>query len=309
MPKRAPPLSVKTLAAARPDKKPIELVDGYVPGLRVRVLPSGRRTWSLNIRDSTGVRRRFDVGSNLGLAEARRAAEDLRRNIRGGADPTTERRVARQRAQAARGGVGTLGALIQTYFTNGPGGQRRRAAKNKKQLETVFAKLLNKPVLDLSRVEIQLTADEWRSPATASLAIRIVRPCLKWAEKRGLVREGVAGLEQPSKVRKRERVITAEELKAFWPHLRGTHGDVIKWLLWTGCRLNEAAGMKWREISGDTWTIPAPREKRPVTRRPAPRLNPSIFCVPSGTATRKGLTRRPLCVPIEARQRLEQLGP
>jgi integrase len=261
MPRRVPPLSVKTLASVRPCKKPIELVDGYVPGLRIRILPSGTRAWSLNIRDSKGVRRRFDVGSGLSLAEARRKAEDLRRTIRGGADPTTERRAARQRAQAAKVGVGTVGALIQTYFTNGPGGQQRRAAKNKRLLETLFATVLNKPVLDVERVELQLIADAWRSAATASLAIRILRPCLKWAEKRGLVREGVANLETPGRARKRERVVTANELKAIWPHLQGLHGNVIKLLLLTGCRLNEAAGMRASEVAGNIWTIPAMRAK------------------------------------------------
>ena len=267
MPKRVAPLSVKKLASVRPSKKPIELVDGYVPGLRIRILPSGTRAWSLNIRDSKGVRRRFEVGSGLSIAEARRKAEDLRRNIRGGADPTTERRAARQRALAAKGGVGTLAALIETYFTNGPGRHQRRAAKSRQQLETVFAAVLNKPSLDIARAELQLIADGWQSAASASLAIRILRPCLKWAEKRGLVREGVAGLEQPGKAGKRERIVTTDELKALWPHLRGSHGDLIKWLLCTGCRLNEAVGLRAGEINGDVWTIPAKRAKngRPRT--------------------------------------------
>jgi len=138
MPRRVPPLSVKTLASVRPGNKPIELVDGYVPGLRVRVLPSGTRAWSLNIRDSKGIRRRFDVGSGLSLSAARRTAEDLRRAIRAGADPTTERRAARQRALAAKGGIGTLQALLRTYFTNGLGGHQRRASKNRQHVESVF---------------------------------------------------------------------------------------------------------------------------------------------------------------------------
>ena len=221
MPRRVAPLSVKNSRSVRPGKKPIELVDGYVPGLRIRILPSGTRTWSLNIRDSKGVRRRFEVGSGLSLAEARRKAEDLRRNIRGGADPTTERRAARQRALAAKGGVGTLAALIESYFTNGPGARQRRAAKSRQQLETVFASVLNKPSLDIGRAELQLIADGWQSAASASLAICILRPCLKWAEKRELVREGVANLEQPGKARKRERIVTTDELKAVWPHLQG----------------------------------------------------------------------------------------
>jgi integrase len=224
------------------------------------------RTWSLNIRDRKGVRRRFDVGARLGLAEARRKAEELRRSIREGADPTSERRAARRRTQAARDGVGTLGALIATYFSTGPGGQQRRAARNRRQLETVFAKVLSKPVLDIKRAELQLTADGWQSGATASLAIRVLRPCLKWAEKRGLVPEGVANLEQPGRPGKRERVVTTDELTKIWPHLHGAHGNVIKWLLWTGCRLNEAAGMTLGEINGELWTIPATRSKNGRSR-------------------------------------------
>jgi integrase len=261
MPKRVPPLSAKALAVVRPGSEAIELVDGFLPGLRVRILPSGTRSWSLNIRDTKGVRRRFDLGPGLGLAEARRKAERLRQAVREGSDPTTERRAARQRAQAAREGEGTLGALLDTYFATGPGGRQRRAAESKQLVQAVFSQALGKPMLDINGPELQLIADGWRSGATASLAVRLVRPCLKWAAKRGLVRPGVADLEQPATVRKRERVLTTDELRAVWPHLRGPHGDVIKWLLWTGCRLNEAAGMTWGEIDGDAWTIPAARAK------------------------------------------------
>ena len=59
--------------------------------------------------------------------------------------------------------------------------------------------MLNKPLLDIRRAELQLIADSRQSAASASLAIRILRPCLKWAEKRGLVGEGVASLEQPGR--------------------------------------------------------------------------------------------------------------
>ena len=261
MPKRVPPLSAKAIAAVRPTDKPTELVDGLVPGLRIRIQPNGTKSWSLNVRDSRGVRRRFDVGANLGLAEARRKAEDLRRAIREGADPTAERRAGRQRAQAARQNVGTLRSLLETYFTKGPGANQKRADSSVRLLQTVFADVIDKPALDIERSELQLIADNWQSASTASLAVRVLRPCLRRSEKRGLVRSEVADLEQPGKVARRERVLTEDELRAIWPHLRGSHGDVIKWLLWTGCRLNEAAGLTWGEIQGDLWTLPASRTK------------------------------------------------
>lgn len=261
MPKRVPPLSAKTLINTRPQKEPIEFVDGFMPGLRVRIMPSGARTWSLNIRDSKGVRRRFDVGAGLGVAEARRKAETLRRAIREGADPTAERRAARQRAQAAREGIGTLEALVDLYFTTGPGKERRRANATKQLIKSVFAKALNAPLLDLKRPALQLIADEWRSGQSAALAVRSIRPCLKWAERRELAPAGISTLETPAAPRKRDRVLSADEIKAIWPHLEGAHGGVIKWLLMTGCRLNEAAGMNWTEVHGDKWTIPAARSK------------------------------------------------
>ena len=266
MPKRVPPLSAKGLAAVKPSSSTIELVDGYVPGLRVRILPNGTHSWSLNIRDGRGVRRRFEVGSGLGLSAARGKAEDLRRSVRAGGDPTAERRAARQRATAARENVGTLGGLLEHYFTKGPGAKCRSAAKSRQRIKTVFAKLLGTPLLDLERATIQLTADEWRSANTASSAVRSLRPGLKWGEKRGFVRPGLSDLEQIAPTRRRERVVSPTEIASIWPHLRAAHGDVIKWLLLTGSRLNEAAGMVWGELDSDRWTIPAERAKNKLER-------------------------------------------
>lgn len=261
MPKRVPPLSARALAQVRPSDRPIELVDGYVPGLRVRILPNGTKTWSLNIRDSKGVRRRFDVGANLGIAEARKKAEALRRAVREGHDPTAQRRAARQRSQAAREGIGTLRALLEMYYAKGPGSDLRRAERDKQLLQTVFARILDKSMHDLDDTELQLIVDGWQSPSTGSLAVRLIRPCLKWAGKRGYARPNLAILEQPKTVAKRERVLTASELKSIWPHLNGMRGNVIKWLLWTGCRLGEATALPWAEIDGNKWVLPAARTK------------------------------------------------
>jgi hypothetical protein len=132
MPKRVPPLSARALVAVRPGAKPIELVDGYLPALRVRVLPTGTLSWSLNIRDAKGVRRRFDLGANLSLSQAREKAAGMRQAIRDGHDPTAERRAARQRAKAAQEGIGTLQALLETYFATGPAVSKsaQRIARN-----------------------------------------------------------------------------------------------------------------------------------------------------------------------------------
>jgi hypothetical protein len=87
MPKRVAPLNAKQIEKWRPDpSRLLELVDGAVPGLRVRLTPNGTMTWSLLVRVNDE-RRRLNLGEGLGLAEARRKAEDARRQIAGGRRP------------------------------------------------------------------------------------------------------------------------------------------------------------------------------------------------------------------------------
>ena len=119
MAKRVPPLSATKLAKFKPDAvKVLELVDGAVPGLRVRLTPAGTRSWSLNIR-ANGKMRRFDVGRGLGLAEARLKAEELRHRVKEGEDPTAEKRTSRLKTHLTTQGIGTLDSILDTYFTKG----------------------------------------------------------------------------------------------------------------------------------------------------------------------------------------------
>ena len=121
MPKRVTPLNAKQLERWRPDPvRTLELVDGAVPGLWVRLAPSGEMSWSLNVRVQ-GARRRIALGRGLRLAEARRKAEEARFLIAKGEDPSEARRALVARRKAAQAGVGTLGSVIAAYYDQGPG--------------------------------------------------------------------------------------------------------------------------------------------------------------------------------------------
>jgi Arm DNA-binding domain len=111
MPKRSAPLNAKQLERLRPDpQRTLELIDGAVPGLRVRLSPSGEKSWSLSARIG-GTRRRVALGKNLGLAEARRKAEHTRSAIAKGENPADLRKALLARRKAATEGVG---AVVQT---------------------------------------------------------------------------------------------------------------------------------------------------------------------------------------------------
>ena len=281
MAKRVPPLSPTKIANLKPHPtKVVELVDGAMPGLRLRVTPAGTRSWSLNIF-AAGVMRRFDVGTGLGLAEARKRAEELRRQIREGADPTAERRATRVRAKAAKEGTGTFGAVIDAYFSSGPGAGLRSKQEQLKRLRSVFAAQLARSTLDIDGVALQLVIDAHGAKTAAARATAYLKPILKWAAKRGLVKAAY-DLEKPRADTEEEigvgqRVLTHDELRAIIPHLNDPHGRCCKFLLLTAARLREATDATWAEIDlkAGTWTVSPERRKdtRSRTRRkqvPAP---------------------------------------
>jgi integrase len=57
--------------------------------------------------------------------------------------------------------------------------------------------------------------------------------------------------------RARDRVLSIDELRALWPKA----GPFVRFLLLTAVRRSEAAGMRWDELDGSLWIIPAARMK------------------------------------------------
>src|SRR5450759_3502008 len=94
--------------------KRLDLSDATLPGLRLRLKPSGGRSWVLACRDTLGRMRRFPLGEHpaMGISDAREAARTMRANVRAGADPVAEARRKRMIGPEARDGFGTLTAVL-----------------------------------------------------------------------------------------------------------------------------------------------------------------------------------------------------
>jgi hypothetical protein len=84
----------KAMKQAADCAKRIDLSDTTVPGLRLRLTPSGGRAWVLACRDTLGGMRRFPLGHypTMGISEAREAARSMRADVRKGADPVADAR-------------------------------------------------------------------------------------------------------------------------------------------------------------------------------------------------------------------------
>jgi integrase len=253
MPRRVDPLNAKQIEKWRPDPNSIlELVDGAVPGLRVRLTPNGTMTWSLSARVN-GERRRLNLGAGLGLAEARRKAEDARRQIADGVDPAEAKTAARDRRKAAAGGHGTLGAVITAYYETGPGKDLRSAEAARAVIEVVFADHLRRPSLDVRPGQLQIAADSWRSKSTAARAVAFFRPLAAWGHKHELMAKGFDDLEMPALAQDGEEigqhVLSRAEVGTLVRAL-GWHGHdgAALFMLLTAARREEVVGAVWAEI-------------------------------------------------------------
>ena len=262
MAKRVAPLTAIGVSRLKPDpSKTIEVVDGAVPGLRLRVTPSGTRTWSLNLR-AKGVMRRFDVGTRLGLAEARQKADALRREVKTGADPTAARRAERKRTIAATLGIGTFGAVVDLYFETGPGAGLRTKHEQQQRIKSVFAEHLSRPSTDVASTSLQLSIDAHRSKVSAARAAAYLTPIIKWAKKRGLM-IGEFDLEKPLQDAPQQRVLSVEELKVLLPTFGDAYGRCCKLMLLTGARRDEAQFATWGQFDfrAKVWKIPGEQRK------------------------------------------------
>jgi integrase len=96
-----------------------------------------------------------------------------------------------------------------------------------------------------------------------------------WTVKQGLADRNPIVAIEPRELRARERVLTLPELKAL---LLATASDddyscIVRLLLYTGCRSNEIANLRWSEVFGDRIVLPAERVKNrrthtlPITRQ------------------------------------------
>lgn len=248
-------------------KTRIELADAKLPGLRLRLTASGGRSWVLGCRDPLGRARRFPLGEYpaLGISEARDAARSMREEIKKGSDPIADRRRQRAIGEAALRGEGTLTALLD-LFGSRRGVQMRSWAESRIRVERVFAPFLSRPICAAQLIDLQLAADSYRATASASFAVRTLRPVLKWAAQRNLAPVDLTALRSPAPPGRRKRVLSRTELATLLPALRASHrphAAALRLMLLTLARREEVCAARWAEIDLDAriWTIPPERSK------------------------------------------------
>jgi integrase len=241
--------------------------DAQLSGFGVRVRPSGAMSYVVVYRAGSGRAapvRRLTIGAvgKITPDQARTRAQTLLGDVAHGRDPAAERR----KVEAAAGN--TLRSVIETYLAR-EGGQLRTVHSRRAALERLVYPTLGARQIDgIKRSDINALLDvieDERGPRMASLTLAYLSRVMNWHATRAddfrspIVRGMGRGVTT-----RRDRVLTDDELRAFWrASLAWDHpfSRLLRFILLTAARREEAAGMRWSELEEARWTIPAARYK------------------------------------------------
>lgn len=164
-------------------------------------------------------------------------------------------------------------------------------------LRRKFPSLMPMPVSAITRRHIAETIAAIAAPQAANQALAFVKSMFSWAVDQGLVdHHPCLRMAKPAPPGVRHRVLSDAELTAVWRatyHLGPMQGAFFRVLILTGQRRGQTSMMRWADIDGDIWRIPADHTKNsrphalPLSEavinelNALPRMGPQVFTLGS----------------------------
>jgi integrase len=261
-----------------------EILDGN--GLYLIVQPSGVKSFALRYRRAghpvkltlgrywTGDSKAAPapvIGGLLTLAGARKLAADTLLEVGQGRDPVAAKAEAKAKVKETF-------EMIAAEYMDKCGSKLRSGREQDLMLKrAVLPELGSRPIASIRRSDIVRLLEKIekdRGPVAADRALASIRRIMNWHAPRSddfnsPIVKGMA--KTKASERARSRILTDDELRAVWRtagETPGPFGALIQFLLLTGARRTEAAGMPWAEVVDGVWTLPVARDKgkRGVTR-------------------------------------------
>ncbi len=259
-------LQDRTIRSLLPRTRRYEIRDGEVPGLVLRVNCDGSKAFMLRFRRPDGGQRRKKLGNypDLSLSDARKRARRLRQDVADGLDPVAEQKSAQRAAALAAGR--TFEALASDYLDNYARREKRESSwrEDERYLRSdLLPAWSGIPVAEIGRVEVARLLDEKakRAPVAANRLRALISKMFNFGLQRGYADTNPALLvDRPAKETPKERRLSEEEIEAVWSALNDEQpvtAAMYRVLLLTAQRPGEVRTMRWVDIEGAWWTIPA----------------------------------------------------
>jgi integrase len=250
---------------ADPNKRQ-EIPDGAQAGLFLIVQPSGKKTFAVRYRFNRKPAK-LTLQAGVSLADARKLASDAMYEVAKGNDPRDAKRIEKQQADTAA--ANTLCKVCERYLKR-EGGNLRSALNRERALKRlVYPALGHRTVETIKRTEITQLLDkiEDRNGSRASdLVLAYLRRIFNWYaiqsdEFKSPIVPGMARYDYA--LNRRKRFLNDAEIGTLWQatEVGGPLASVLRFLLLTGCRRSEGAGLRWDELDGHSWLLPASRHK------------------------------------------------
>jgi integrase len=242
----------------------IVIFDAALPGLSVRVSPTGLKVYALKYRNRFGRQRWLTIGHHgiLSPDQARHQARKHLRQIAEGLDP------AQDKADAAR--AVTIKQLSERFLSdhvevhNKHSTQRHVRGDLRNHILPAFG---NRAVAELTTDEIAALHLSLRTtPIAANRLIRVLSKMMSQAELWGLRpphSNPCRGIRMYAQ-RKRERFLSATEITRLGEVIRCCEGErlidplaakAIRLILLTGCRPSEITNLRWKEVHLDEFFL------------------------------------------------------
>jgi integrase len=245
-----------------PTDKPEAFVwDDALPGFGIRLRASGARRFVVQYRESSGATRRAVLGDPrlVDLDKAKEAARTLLAEVRLGADPQAKKVKARNAL--------TFAQIIERYLAAvGPSLRAGTIDAVRRHLEVHSKVLHGKPAGLVARADIAALLGDVardRGPVAANRTRASLSALWTWGVMEGLVQANPVTGTMVRPETSRDRTLGDPELAAIWggTDTGSDHDRITRLLLLTGCRRDEIGGMRWAEIEGNLFTLPASRSK------------------------------------------------
>jgi integrase len=205
----------------------------------------------------------------LSLADARQLARAALRDAAHGADPAGEKQTQR--------GAESFGELAQLYLDKHAKVLKRSWREDERTINReLLPRWKNWKAIEIKRKHVIAMLDEIAGRGSGIMANRtraLTSKIFNFAIQRGVVEYNpVHNVPIPGEERRRDRVLSDEEIRQVWEALNGERQPIaatLKLALLTAQRRSEVLGMRWGELDLEEgwWTIPAERAKNKMAHR------------------------------------------